>query len=277
MAILFGLPGLRAPADCARLARAAAARCGALSRDIVAVHRSGRPGAAREIIHGLDSLSSTVCGVLDPLELARNVHPEREFVAAADAAHTELCGSLHHLNTSGELHAAARLAALSTSGATADDNGGSGDAGVTAALSADESRLARALVAEFEQDGAHLTTSDRSRLEALHAAAAAAAARFVAAARSPPPAGSAPGVWVPASSLSGAPAALLGATRTEAGRVHVRAHHGLLTDTLSHSTDAAARRSLYAAREALGSHALPTLEAMLGARAELARATGHSS
>ncbi|EOD13415.1 hypothetical protein EMIHUDRAFT_256818 [Emiliania huxleyi CCMP1516] len=110
-AVLFGVPGLGVPSDCARLARRTAARCDALAAAVISAHRSGGPAAPRRIVRGLDALSSTVCGLVDPLELARSAHPEEEMVRAADAAHGELCETLHRLNTSAELHAAAAAAA----------------------------------------------------------------------------------------------------------------------------------------------------------------------
>ena len=158
-AVLFGVPGLGVPSDCARLARRTAARCDALAAAVISAHRSGGPAAPRRIVRGLDALSSTVCGLVDPLELARSAHPEEEMVRAADAAHGELCETLHRLNTSAELHAAAAAAAR---GASALSTGGGCDRGCgesdpgcgadEAPLCEAEARLARAFVSEFEQE-----------------------------------------------------------------------------------------------------------------------------
>ena len=56
-AVLFGVPGLGVPSDCARLARRTAARCDALAAAVISAHRSGGPAAPRRIVRGLDALA----------------------------------------------------------------------------------------------------------------------------------------------------------------------------------------------------------------------------
>eukprot|EP00966_Prymnesium_polylepis_P094560 2189019-Prymnesium_polylepis.1 len=72
------------------------------------------------------------------MELARNVHPDPEFVAAADAAYNQLAGRMHELSTDTRLY-----------GAVA---GVLGSASVRGALNEEQLRFARAMAAEFESD-----------------------------------------------------------------------------------------------------------------------------
>ncbi len=60
--VLFGVPGLSAPADCERLARAAVEQGGRIARSVVAAHSLGGPAAPRAIVRGIDALSSTAFG-----------------------------------------------------------------------------------------------------------------------------------------------------------------------------------------------------------------------
>ena len=75
---LFGLRGLGRAEHCTVLAEAASQRCDELVAGLVA--QAGTPSV--DVLHGLDALSQTLCATLDTMELARNVHPDPDFVAA---------------------------------------------------------------------------------------------------------------------------------------------------------------------------------------------------
>ena len=98
----YAVPTLRSPEDCARLAREASHASEALVGRIVA----GPPSAAS--LAALDALSATLCGVLDPLELARHTHPDAAFVSAADEAHSELSQRMAEYSSDERLYDAVR-------------------------------------------------------------------------------------------------------------------------------------------------------------------------
>ena len=66
-----GVPGLSHPEDCERLARETCDAAEALVTRVVSRNGSGNT------LSLLDQLSSTMCAIMDALELARNVHPSR--------------------------------------------------------------------------------------------------------------------------------------------------------------------------------------------------------
>ena len=246
---LFGLPGLRAPADCARIARAAARRCAELAGAVA--HGAREPGTS--VLRDLDGLSATVCRALDTFELARNVHPDGAFVDAADGAYAELGAVLHELNTDARLHTAV-CAVLDTPS-------------VARELGAHELRFARAIRAEFEHDGAHLPAANRAELRALHARADAAAAAFAAGAADLST--REPGVWVDEDSLRGLAPATLRALPRRAVPVGARGISitlyvppvsGLLSEALRAAPCADARRTLFERRETLLRPNLDNLE-----------------
>ncbi|KAM0786018.1 hypothetical protein ACM66B_006834 [Microbotryomycetes sp. NB124-2] len=52
-----------------------------------------------DMVKGLDRLSDLLCGVIDMAELVRNVHPDSEWVEAANDAYEELIEYMNELNT----------------------------------------------------------------------------------------------------------------------------------------------------------------------------------
>jgi len=156
----FALPGLRRPADCARLARVAASTSDGLVERIVAQAAAPTLG----VLHRLDELSEQLCLVLDAMELCRNVHPEAEWAEAADEAYAWLAGYMQTLNTEPRLHGAVDALLRAP--------------GPRAGLGAEQLRFARGMAAEFEHDGVHLGGAERARLNSLHAQAERLAAQF---------------------------------------------------------------------------------------------------
>jgi Zn-dependent oligopeptidase len=194
-ASLFALPGLSTPADCERIASAAERHCAVL----VARVAQGASAPAVSVLHDLDSLSSTVCRVLDAFELARNVHPDPAFVRAAVDAYNQLGGVLRELNTDSRLHEA--VCAVLTTPAVASE------------LGSEELRFAQAMRAEFEHDGAHLPASHRAKLQTLQAQAESAAWAFETGVSSE----RGVGVWLPGEAVAALPASLRAALPRCAG------------------------------------------------------------
>lgn len=252
----FGVPGLATPDDCARLARAAASSSDALAEAIVTA--AARPSAAS--LQVLDEISSTLCGVLDPLELARNVHPQVGFRQAADAAYHELAACMAEYSTDERLYAAVR--------AVLDDKR------VAASLSSEWLRFAHCMVHEFEHDGAGLPSSARNNLRALQAHEADLGQRFAAGATARNPHG---GVWAPQWALVNLPAGLRAALHTRGELVLLPADRSLLTMALQHVHCATSRREIYECREALAPDNLEVLSELLQTRHAIARALGRQS
>lgn len=236
-----GVVGLVTPEDCGRLARVAASASDALVEGII---HSDRPSSAT--LQALDDTSRTLCEVLDPLELARNVHPHRAFREAADAAYGQLAGRMAEYSTDERLYGAVRAV-------LADER-------VAASLSAEWHRFACCMIREFEHDGAHLPADERSRLRALQAREADLSRQFAMGAG----ARGAQGVWAPEWALEGLPAHLRAALpRREAPSgtlAHVPAERTLLTTALQHVHCEPSRRELYECREGLASSNLEVRE-----------------
>ena len=182
---MFGFPSLRRPADCERIATAAALRCRILASRVA----GGVHFPAASVLRDLDLLSSTVCRVLDTLQLARNVHPDPSFVAAAGGAYDQLGSTLRELNTDSRLHGAV-CAVLDTPA-------------VASGLGQEELRFAQAMRAEFEHDGAHMSSGKRSTLQMLQATADSKAWAFEAGISE-----RGAGVWISEEAVATLPAAL---------------------------------------------------------------------
>ena len=238
----FGVPGLRTPEDCLRLARQAGLACDQLVDRVVA----GAAEPSRESVMALDELSITFCSVLDAMECARNVHPSESFAQAANEAYEELGAKLAEINTDDRLHRAV-VAAL-------DDQRTAGS------LSAEQRRFAVAMRAEFEHDGAHLGSVERGQLRALQAEEGRLVQRFVsgATARGDPRSG----VWAPTEALrSSIPPRALASFAARGDLSFVPAERAALTAALESPIGSeATRRELFECREEVRRcpHSTPT-------------------
>lgn len=148
----FGVPALRRPEDCSLVAQAATKRCEHLVERVASMQH--QPSAESLLL--LDGVSATMCGALDVLELARNVHWDDGFREAADNAYDAFASRVVEFNTDDRLYASV-ISALS-------------DSKTVESLSEEHLRFGMAMRAEFEHDGAHLPSVDRGRLRALQTA-----------------------------------------------------------------------------------------------------------
>ena len=98
---VYGLRGLHAPEDFARLASAATATCESIARDLRAGLRKGV-----DVIDDLDDISDAVCSVVDVAELCRNTHADARWVRAAENAYVDLQAYVHSLNADRGLYLA---------------------------------------------------------------------------------------------------------------------------------------------------------------------------
>jgi intermediate peptidase len=235
------------------------------------VERVHSGGASSDTLVALDGVSSTICGVLDAMELARSVHPSVSFVEASDAAYNELAGRLAELNTDERLYQAV-VGVLE-------------DRSARESLSAEQLRFGQAMRSEFEHDGAHLSAVERGRLRQLHAAEAQLSQRFGSgrggASQGPRAGGSGSGggegVWLPVDELAGLPANLMAALPRRGGRACVPAERSILTSALEQVQSESARRALHECREGVGAAQLPVLSELLSTRQQIAAAFGRPS
>lgn len=98
---VYGLRGLHAPEDFARLASAATATSESIARDLRAGLRKGV-----DVIDDLDDISDAVCSVVDVAELCRNTHADERWVRAAENAYVDLQAYVHSLNADRGLYLA---------------------------------------------------------------------------------------------------------------------------------------------------------------------------
>jgi len=179
---VYGLRGLHAPEDFARLASAATATSESIARDLRAGVRKGV-----DVIDDLDDISDAVCSVVDVAELCRNTHQDPRWVRAAENAYVELQAYVHALNADRGLYLALKtthekhLNAVEESRRRANGfrsraeaeasnaTNGTGTQGVPTRksdlLSAEAARVALTLRRDFERGGIHLDENKRHILE----------------------------------------------------------------------------------------------------------------
>ena len=173
---VYGLRGLHAPEDFARLASAATATSESIARDLRAGLRKGV-----DVIDDLDDISDAVCSVVDVAELCRNTHADARWVRAAERAYVELQAYVHALNADRGLYlalvetherhlraverdkrSANGLASVAATPCRSDETRGGSSAD---RLSPEAARVALTLRRDFERGGIHLDDARRSALE----------------------------------------------------------------------------------------------------------------
>ena len=178
---VYGLRGLHAPEDFARLASAATATSESIARDVRAGLRKGV-----DVIDDLDDISDAVCSVVDVAELCRNTHQDPRWVRAAENAYVKLQAYVHALNADRGLYLALKetherhLRAVEetrrqSNGLSARaSNATNGRAPVVPTqtkkkksdlLSPEAARVALTLRRDFERGGIHLDDTKRTILE----------------------------------------------------------------------------------------------------------------
>ncbi|KAG5436942.1 hypothetical protein PCANB_001352 [Pneumocystis canis] len=95
---LFGNTGVKEPEDLISMVRYTLKNAKILSNDI-ALRDVNNVQEARRIIKDLDRLSDRLCGVIDFSELLRTVHPDKQFVNAAEEAYHHMYDFMNTLNT----------------------------------------------------------------------------------------------------------------------------------------------------------------------------------
>jgi len=166
---VFGVSFLTSPAAFARAAEVAVAVCAPLIAGIAPPAPASAAAAAPPppllVLRSLDTISDTVCKVLDAAECARNVHGDAAWRAAADATFHSLSEYMYALNAHQPLYDALRRVTE--------------DAAAMAALGEEQRRMGRTLRREFERDGIHLDAEARADVVRLNSLAGQLASRFL--------------------------------------------------------------------------------------------------
>ena len=156
---LFSITGLHEPTDFIKLAHNAIHTCNDLRQQI---HNSLQHSSSsssrlspRETLYILDSISNTICSIIDASELCRCVHKSPKWRQAASSAYTILSDYIADLNTDETLYAS--LPPI-TSNANIMNN----------ELEEEERRMAILLQKEYERDGIHLSKEKRGDVKDLH-------------------------------------------------------------------------------------------------------------
>lgn len=151
---LFSIPGLHEPSDFFKLAHNAIHTCNDLRQQI---HNSLQTNnlSPRETLYILDSISNTICSIIDASELCRSVHKSPSWRQAATNAYTLLSEYIADLNTDEALYQS--LLPI-TSNPDIMNN----------VLEEEERRMAILLQKEYERDGIHLPKGKREDVKELH-------------------------------------------------------------------------------------------------------------
>lgn len=150
----FGLPGLHEPSDWPCVAAACVTDCLKLAGQIRSHPRSRSPS----VLHIFDNLSDRLCSVLDVAELCRNVHPDQDFVRAADEAFWHVSTTMQRLNADYTLYRP--LKHLHQDHLHAVKNGGD----VARFLSEEDLVMVESLKHDFERGGINLGLREKERL-----------------------------------------------------------------------------------------------------------------
>lgn len=152
----FGVPGLHRAEDWDTLAKQCINDCLSLADSIRAEARSPTP----IILQHFDDMSDKLCSVLDVAELCRNVHPDPEFVRAADEAYNEVCLLTQQLNADETIYEPLNI--LHDRHHKGASSASSSPGGVQ--LSEEELILVKSLKEDFETGGIQLDRDSKKRL-----------------------------------------------------------------------------------------------------------------
>ena len=240
---LFGLPGLRSPADWARLAD----DCIAESDRLVSIAASAPPTVAA--VRALDDLSDAVCRVADAAELCRVAAADAGWRSAASAAASRLGAHVYGLNAHAGM-ASALAAAMEEEKKTRKKEEDS-------TFSREASRVGGALLRDFSRSGMFLPLlAARKTAAEAESRAAVASMRFTDALADPEAGGVRFAVSYSNSAVAATPAAVAAALRFE--------------------PDAGLRQKCYEAAFSKGTtrHLVTPLHELLEARARRAEVLG---
>lgn len=149
---LFDVPPFKSPEALLRHANRALRRANAIVSRVCSP--TSDHAELQKVVRRLDRLSDEICSVVDAAEVIRNIHPNSEWVEAADEVHGHLSSYLNQLNTHQGLYEALKRAnSIGT---------------VRRTWSTVEQRVADLLLSDFEKSGIHMPADKRNRFVKLH-------------------------------------------------------------------------------------------------------------
>jgi Zn-dependent oligopeptidase len=147
----FSVCGIGWAVTPASFRRATAAAIDVCNRAVSEIHLS----KSIDTLRSLDSISNSLCKVLDLAAFIRDNHDQEEWRLEAGVCMQELGAYMYELNAHKPLHDA--LVAITTCSATMSQ------------LTDEQQVMARLLQAEFERDGIHLPVEMRDKVVRLNA------------------------------------------------------------------------------------------------------------
>ncbi len=166
---LFGFAELaRGPSGFNALVSRVGERVNALRARVLDADARGEHGLP--VLCTMDAISDEVCTVIDAAELCRNVHHCAVHRDAANNCVLRISSLIHELNTDVALHQTlCRSDAFMRNGACDTANG---------TFTAEQLRMAKLLLEDFERDGIHLSARGRARVRELQSLIDELGARF---------------------------------------------------------------------------------------------------
>lgn len=260
----FGLKGLHQPEDWDRIAKLCVNDCLQIAQKI----RSHRHHASVAVLQNFDDLSDRLCSVLDVAELCRNVHPDPDFVQAANSAFLHVSDVIQHLNADRSLYEPL-------------DNLhyeylGRGKRRSMGTLSDEDAVMVTSLKHDFERGGINLGQREKERLIALQNETTSASSEFVSKPVELPAT-----LVLPAQKLSQLPLHFrnsLARSRTNSNNLVVPMNNSSMQLMLKWIPDGNIREKVYrVTHEAQSQEKLGALDSILRTRHKTARTLGHDS
>ena len=150
---LYSIPELQQPSDFVQLTKHAIHEANSLRNSIPEDNTTTSLSQAVETLYQLDEISQKVCNVIDAAELCRSTHASQEWRHAASIAFEELQCYIGNLNSDERLYNALREISQ-----RAD----------FPQLNEEQQRFCVMLKKEFETDGIHLPEEQRENLQSIH-------------------------------------------------------------------------------------------------------------
>jgi mitochondrial intermediate peptidase len=152
---VMGVPFLSSSTSFSRAADVAIKVCDPLIKSIAVLPgQSANPPQPVVVLRTLDTISDTICKVLDAAECIRNVHSSSEWRDSADATFHSLSSYMFQLNAFVPLFQSLKRV--------------TDDPAAMRGLSPEQVRMALMLRREFERDGIHLDAESRKEIVRLN-------------------------------------------------------------------------------------------------------------
>ncbi|CAN0027816.1 unnamed protein product, partial [Ectocarpus sp. 8 AP-2014] len=214
------------------------------------------------ILRGVDSISNTVCSVIDAADFVRNAHADEGFRFAADEAFSVLAEYIQDLNADDSLYRA-------LCGVVEEEGAMDGFTG-------EQRRVVGLHMAEFERGGIHLSGEERAEVVALQNEATRLERLFehnILAKRA--------AFQVNRKDLHGVPEFILSRIPQPEGqpadRFTLLTDQSLMSDVIKNARSGALRRAMYLAGNSVAAENVQVLERLMAVRHKLALRVGFDS